>query len=220
MQDPTDFYSEVKSNVTDVEFKEVPTEAKEEVHQIFNPFLFLTDALIKAGYPDPVGWSAGIDSRVETADNEKDRIFFANRALRLYLAEVEGRENISPRMLLADGIDSVKWAALMEQGIIPWLMNQFDKKGKRMKSEDTTDEKDEVLGQTPPDTEESLAAAELIAQGFTSSTDDVSIADAEELRKYDAPVISAEDLAEVEKQKQAELNGINEASDIDSSSET
>lgn len=119
--------------VTDVAFVEI----KKDEKPAFNPAVFLTEALIAAGLNEAaIGWSIGIDPRVETAESEKDRIFFANRALRLFLAEIEGRDNITPRMLLADGIDSVKWIALMEQGVIPWLLNQFDSKGKRVVSEE------------------------------------------------------------------------------------
>ena len=121
--------------VTDVAFVEI----KKDEKPAFNPAVFLTEALAGAGLKEAaLGWSVGIDPRVETAENEKDRIFFANRALRLFLAEIEDRENITPRMLLADGIDSVKWCALMEQGVIPWLLNQFDKKGKRIADEEQT----------------------------------------------------------------------------------
>ncbi|BAW19032.1 hypothetical protein [Ralstonia phage RP12] len=110
-------------------------EPEEEAKELFNPVVYLTNALTSAGYTNPTGWLKGIDPRAETAEDEKDRIFFANRALRLYLAEVPDRENISPRMLLADGITSVQWTALVDQGVVPWLMNQFDKKGKRVASE-------------------------------------------------------------------------------------
>ena len=121
--------------VTDVAFVEI----KKDEKPAFNPAVFLTEALIAANLEDAaIKWSVGIDPRVETAESEKDRIFFANRALRLFLAEIEDRENITPRMLLADGIDSVKWCALMEQGVIPWLLNQFDKKGKRIADEEQT----------------------------------------------------------------------------------
>lgn len=119
--------------ITDVEFTEV---TKEEAAPIFNPVVFLTEALTAKGLTEAAAkWVQDIDPRAQSAESEKDRIFFANRALRLYLAEIEGRDNVTPRMLLADGIDSVKWIALMEQGIIPWLLGQFDKKGKRVTSE-------------------------------------------------------------------------------------
>ena len=120
--------------ITDVEFTEIK---KEPAAASFNPAVFLTEALISNGLIDAAkSWSIGIDPRAETAESEKDRIFFANRALRLFLAEIEGRDNITPRMLLADGIDSIKWMALIEQGVIPWLLNQFDSKGKRVVPED------------------------------------------------------------------------------------
>ena len=131
--------------IVDVEFTEIKKEEGATASN-FNPAVFLTQALIDAGLIDEATkWSIGIDPRAETAESEKDRIFFANRALRLFLAEVEGRDNVTPRMLLADGIDAVKWMALMEQGVIPWLLNQFDKKGKRIAPEE---QKEEFAGNT------------------------------------------------------------------------
>lgn len=122
-----------EDGITDVAFTEIK---REEGATFFNPVVFLTDVLTSNGLSEAAAiWVQGIDPRAQTAESEKDRIFFANRALRLFLAEVEDRENITPRMLLADGIDSVKWCALMEQGVIPWLLNQFDKKGKRVAPE-------------------------------------------------------------------------------------
>ena len=119
--------------VTDVAFTET---TREEAVALFNPVTHLTATMEAAGLTDAAAkWTLGIDPRAQSAEGEKDRIFFANRSLRLFLAEIEDRENITPRMLLADGIDSPKWIALMEQGIIPWLLNQFDKKGKRVSPE-------------------------------------------------------------------------------------
>ena len=132
-----------ENNITDVEFKEVPTET---AAPFFNPVAYLTEALTAAKHPEPLAWTKDCDPRAETALEEKERIFFANRALRLYLAEQTDRENLSPRMLLADGIDGVKWAALMDQGVIPWLMNQFDAKGKRIKPEDVQAETENRVG--------------------------------------------------------------------------
>lgn len=124
--------------VTDVAFVEIK---KEEQKPFFNPVEFLTNALHQAGFSDADAWHKDIDPRAETAEDEKERIFFANRALRLFLAEYEdARDNITPRMLLADGIDSVKWIALMEQGIVPWFLNQFDKNGKRITREEVQEE--------------------------------------------------------------------------------
>ncbi len=118
-------------DITDVEFKETPVETK-EAPAIFNPVEFLTNALAQAGYPEPAAWTQDIDPLASTHEDEKARIFFANRALRLYLSEIEGRDNISPRLLLADGIDSTRWIALMEQGVIPWLMGAFNERGDRV----------------------------------------------------------------------------------------
>lgn len=142
-----------KNDITDVEFKEIPTESSTP-EGFFNPVNYLTDALREAGYHDPEGWTKNIDVRAANAVEEKDRIFFANRALRLYLAEIEGRENISPRMLLADGIDSVKWKALMDQGVIPWLLNQFDAKGKRKTEEAPAADETITSLDVPQDTED------------------------------------------------------------------
>ncbi|BAW19317.1 hypothetical protein [Ralstonia phage RP31] len=143
MQDPNNFHSPEELAAIQAEMNEAaPAEsaeaaapvAEEAAAPTFNPVDYLTNALHNAGYPNPTAWYKGIDPRAETADNEKDRIFFANRALRLYLAEVPDRENISPRMLLADGITSIQWTALVDQGVVPWLMNQFDKKGRRVEA--------------------------------------------------------------------------------------
>lgn len=124
------------NNITDVDFKEVPTN-NEVSEDAFDPADYLISALQSAGHPDPAAWTKDMDPRARTAPEEKDRIFFANRAIRLYLAEHGERENITPRLLLAEGIGKVKWAALMEQGVVPWLMNKFDAKGKIIK--DTPD---------------------------------------------------------------------------------
>lgn len=127
------------NNITDVDFKEVATEAVTETEVVlFDPVDYLTGALRDAGHPNPTAWTLDIDPRAQTAPSDKDRIFFANRALCLYVSEHEGRENITPRLLLVDGIDKVKWAALMEQGIVPWLMNKFDAKGKIIKADTPT----------------------------------------------------------------------------------
>lgn len=124
---------EPNQDIQDVDFKDVP--ATEPAVAPFQPAAYLTTALARAGYHDPEGWLKDADPLVATHEEEKQRIFFANRALRLYLAEIAERENISPRLLLADGIDATRWCALMDQGIVPWLMNEFDSKGKRVKPE-------------------------------------------------------------------------------------
>jgi hypothetical protein len=130
-------------NITDVDFKEVATEAVTETEVVlFDPVDYLTGALRDAGHPNPTAWTLDIDPRAQTAPSDKDRIFFANRALSLYIAEHTDRENITPRLLLVDGIDKVKWAALMEQGIVPWLMNKFDAKGKIIKDTPAVDAAD------------------------------------------------------------------------------
>lgn len=127
---------EANQQVSDVEFTETPKADAPAAPEPFMPAVFLTKALIEAGYPEPTAWMKDIDPLVETHEDEKQRIFFANRALRLFLAEIADRDNITPRMVLADGIDSIKWSALMTQGIVPWLMNEFDEKtGKRKKAE-------------------------------------------------------------------------------------
>jgi hypothetical protein len=115
------------NNVTDVEFKEIPAAAAEMKDSGFQPVEYLSQALLAAGHPDPTGWTKDIDPRAVTAEEEKDRIFFANRALLLYLAEQEDRENVTVRMLVTTGVDGAKWAAIAEQGIVPWLMGKFDK---------------------------------------------------------------------------------------------
>lgn len=91
---------------------------------LWNPVEWLTKALADAGYPNPSAWTLDIDPRAETDADEDTRIFFANRALILFLSEVKDRENISPRLLLADGVGRQRWEALMLKGLIPWLMHK------------------------------------------------------------------------------------------------
>lgn len=128
---------ENKQTITDVDFKEVP---KEEVaptaptdDKPFDPAVYLTEALTRAGHPAPAEWLKDVDPRVQTATEENDRLFFANRAIRLYMSEQDVNDNISPRLLLAEGIGSVNWCAVVDEGIVPWLMGEFNKKGKRVK---------------------------------------------------------------------------------------
>jgi hypothetical protein len=126
-------------DVQDVEFKEVATKAVPAA-EFFNPVTYLTNALAAAGHPNPSAWTQDIDPRAETAEEEKDRIFFANRALRLWLAEQTDRENITVRMIQADGISAIKWCALMDQGIVKWVMGGFDKKEELASSDDSIGE--------------------------------------------------------------------------------
>lgn len=148
---------DIKQDVTDVEFTEVQNEPAQPAAAIFNPVEHLVNALTQSGYAEPRAWTKHLDPRAETAENEKDRIFFANRALRLYLAEVPERENISPRMLLADGIDSAKWCALMEQGVIPWLMGAFNERGDRVQAAET----EQAAGESTEETAERTGADEV-----------------------------------------------------------
>lgn len=156
--------------ITDVEFKEVPT-GPVAAEAPFDPAVYLTNALMVAGHPDPAAWAKHIDPRAQTAEKETDRLFFTNRSLRLYLSEQEDRENISPRMLLAEGLNNVDWTALMDQGIVPWLMNQFDKKGKRIKPEEV---KVHVAGETAAEDKETFGAPtldEAIVDPVTTAAD-------------------------------------------------
>jgi hypothetical protein len=131
---------ESTNTVTDVEFKEVEEkvvaqeEAKPEVpYADFNPVTYMIEALTKAGHPNPTAWTLDIDPRAQNAEKVEDRIFFTNRALHLYVAEHVERENITPRMIFAEGLPVPKWIALMEQGIVKWLMGKFDKKTEEKK---------------------------------------------------------------------------------------
>lgn len=126
---------DTNNNVTDVEFKEVPVEGQEAAtaapaEQLFNPVAYLTTALFNAGHPNPSAWALHIDPRAETAEEVKERIFFANRALRLYMSEQDVPDNISPRLTIADGIGVKQWTALVDQSYVKWLMGQFDEKGR------------------------------------------------------------------------------------------
>lgn len=165
---------DINQEVTDVEFKEIPVEKKEEAQATFNPVSYLTNALNTAGLTEAAAaWVMNIDPRAETAEDEKERIFFANRALRLFLAEQPDRDNITPRMLLADGIDGVKWAALMEQGVIPWLKNEFDKKGKRVKPEANDDGNNPISARSDGDIDD---YNQKVASGEIVPADEASIA--------------------------------------------
>lgn len=113
------------NNVTDVDFKEVKPTPEVKADSGFQPVDYLSQSLLNAGHPEPTAWTLHIDPRAVTAEDEKERIFFANRALRLYIAEHTDQENVTPRMLVSDGIDATKWAALADQGIVPWLMGKF-----------------------------------------------------------------------------------------------
>lgn len=121
------------NTITDVEFKEVAAAPIE----FFNPVTYLINALQSAGHKEPNAWTLDLDPRAETVEDEKERIFFTNRAVRLYMAEQTERENITARLLLADGIDKIKYCALVEQAIVPWLMGEFDEKGKRVEEATT-----------------------------------------------------------------------------------
>lgn len=139
-------------DVTDVEFKEVPVE-KPAAAEVFNPVAYLDNALRANRLENSVdAWKRDLDPRAETAEDEKERIFFANRALRLFIAEIPNCDNIAPRMLLADGIDGVKWSALIDRGVIPWMLGLFDEKtGKRIdKSAQAAESTEETVKQTPP----------------------------------------------------------------------
>lgn len=155
------------NNITDVEFKEIPAPGTTAAETDFNPAQYVINALTAAGHPNPTAWALHVDPRVETAEKEVDRIFFANRALRLYISEQEVADNISPRMLLAEGIPAGKWCALVDKGLVPWLMGQFDSKGQRIDQQKV----EEVL------TEEGVVAASVEEpESFESSTEPTDLA--------------------------------------------
>lgn len=192
-------------DITDVAFVEIK---KEEQKPFFNPVEFLTNALHQAGFTDADLWHKDIDPRAETAEDEKERIFFANRALRLFLAEVGGdRDNITPRMLLADGIDSVKWIALMEQGVIPWLLNQFDKKGKRVTPEVEADpvgctetgssEQRDPTGEMVTQRDE-LNTEQTVVVGVDAAAEGSSDQTAHMPVKWDVPVLKSEQIPDTQ----------------------
>lgn len=126
-------------------------------HANFNPVTYLIEALTKAGHPKPAAWTQDIDLRAHTAEKVEDRIFFANRALRLYISEHLDMENITPRMILAEGIAVSKWIALMEQGAVKWLMGKFKK----------VEEKKENLGEVQ-DTQAASEEASVLADKINS----------------------------------------------------
>lgn len=188
------------NNITDVEFKEVPTEtAAATTSEFFLPANYLINALTAAGHPNPTAWALHIDPRVETAEEEKDRIFFANRALRIYLSEQEAADTISVRMLLAEGIPAAKWCALVDKGIVPWLMGQFDEKGQRIdqqKVEEVLAEEGVEAAPTDVETQES----------FQSTTEPSNLAD-----KINAMAPAARTATFVLPEGQAPVIGVDEA---------
>lgn len=113
------------TEITDVEFKEVPSIA---------PVEFLTEALREAGYHDPEGWKVGLHPAADTAETIGERLFLINRSLCLYLSEVKGKgDTIVPRMFINNVLDYPRWKQVIKEGIVAWLMEQFDlKTGKRI----------------------------------------------------------------------------------------
>lgn len=188
---------DLKQEVTDVEFTETTVDETDTIPvQQFDPVGFLTNLLKQNGLiAASAAWKQNIDSRAYSAEKEEERIFFTNRALRLFLAEQTDRENITPRMLLADGIDGVKWSALIEQGIIPWLMNQFDKKGKRVQPEAVSSEQT----QSTPPWESLPEVPEKFQPGSHVKPDDdnrISARSDGDIDDYNAKVASGEIVAE------------------------
>lgn len=98
---------------------------------VFMPAEFLTAALRTAGHADPEAWAVGLDTGAITEEKVEHRIFHVNRALRLYMSEQKHLENnMQARQLISDGIDEDTWRALINRGVIPWLMSTLPvKKG-------------------------------------------------------------------------------------------
>lgn len=92
---------------------------------LFNPVEFLCSELERAGSTDLTCWMKHIDPRATTEPDEMARIFFANRALRLYMAEQEGRNHMEARLLLADGIPVADWKSIVSKGVVPWILNKL-----------------------------------------------------------------------------------------------
>lgn len=109
------------NDVTDVEFKEVPTEPQVPN---FDPAAYLTKAFKDAGFEDADAWTKDIDPRALVLNNglsDKHRIFFVNRALRLFIAEVDTKDNSTVRMVIVDAVTPEQWSSLIDQGFIPWI---------------------------------------------------------------------------------------------------
>lgn len=94
----------------------------------FSPATYLTEQLIEQGMDAQTAraWMKGLDPRAETAENVKDRIFFVNRALRLYMSEqFNGSDGVSgtmnARLLVTDGIEEDAWKLLIKNGVASWL---------------------------------------------------------------------------------------------------
>lgn len=100
--------------------------AQEQKAEVFLPAQFLTNALAEAGHENPQAWQRDLDSRCnDTTLKPEERIFFVNRALRLYMSEQEGRNHMEARMLLADGLTVEEWSAIVVRGVVPWLLNKL-----------------------------------------------------------------------------------------------
>ena len=94
--------------------------------EAFMPAEFLTNALRQEGYENPEAWTANLDPRcTDPTIKPQERIFFVNRALRLYMSEQEGRNHMEARMLLAEGLTVEEWSAIVTRGVVPWLLNKL-----------------------------------------------------------------------------------------------
>lgn len=94
--------------------------------EAFMPAEFLTKLLREEGHADPEAWAVDLDPRCsDPSIKVQERIFFVNRALRLYMSEQEGRNHMDARMLLADGLQVDEWSAIVVRGVVPWLMNKL-----------------------------------------------------------------------------------------------
>lgn len=94
------------------------------IPEFFRPADFLTNALKEAGHPNPDAWAESLHPGAHTEEKVEHRIFHVNRALRLYMSEQKDRDNtMQARQLLSDGIDEDTWRAIVNRGVVPWLMN-------------------------------------------------------------------------------------------------
>ena len=100
-------------------------EAAEAQADLFDPVGFVCIELKRAGSETPEAWAKHIDPRAQTEPDELARIFFTNRALRLYMSEQAGRNHMEARLLLADGISVADWKSIVSKGVVPWILNKL-----------------------------------------------------------------------------------------------
>lgn len=150
------------NNVTDIEFTEVPKAAD----TIPNPVFFLTEALYAGGYVHPEDWKKDLNPQAETAETIDERLFLTNRSLALYLSEQQDiGDTIIPRMFISEKQSYENWTKIITEGIVPWLLKQFDAHGKRIGAPNVVT----AEGVDERQTVGSLVSEDITLEGFVSA---------------------------------------------------